>query len=47
MLSTALEVTGFLLLVAFAYVVWAPLALFVAGAGLVAAGVAYDRKPEA
>jgi hypothetical protein len=41
--NTLLEIAGFLLIVVFAYVVWAPAALLVAGLGLVAAALAGER----
>lgn len=46
MLATLLEVVGFLLLVAAAYLVSLPLALFVAGAGLVIAAQTLNRPVE-
>lgn len=46
MLSTLLEVLGFLLVVAAAYLVATPLALLVAGLGLIlAANVSARRSP--
>lgn len=42
MVNNLLELTGFTLIVLFAFVVWPPLALVIAGAGLIAAGFAGD-----
>lgn len=49
MLNNLLEFAGFVCLVAFAFLLWPPAALLVAGVGLVAAGVAGDfggRRPD-
>lgn len=49
MRSTLLELAGFVCLVLFAYLLWPPAALLVAGIGLLLAGVVNDlprRSPE-
>lgn len=43
MLSYVLEALGFALVIVFAYLVWPPSSLLVAGAGLIVAGVAVGR----
>ena len=46
MLGTLLEIVGFLLVVAAAYLVSLPLALLVAGVGLIVGAQAFARRPE-
>lgn len=45
MLATLIEIAGFGLVVAAAYLIALPLALLVGGLGLIVAALALDRKP--